>query len=42
MAANGSGLPMVTICNLLMAWVLTLRCAILLSMALFFVFVHVF
>jgi PiT family inorganic phosphate transporter len=42
MAANGSGLQMATIRNLLMAWVLTLPCAILLSMALFFVFVRVF
>jgi len=42
MAANGSGLQIATIRNLLMAWVLTLPCAILLSMALFFVFVRVF
>jgi PiT family inorganic phosphate transporter len=42
MAANGSGLQMATIRNLLLAWVLTLPCAILLSMTLFFIFVRVF
>ena len=42
MAASGSGLQLATIRNLLMAWVLTLPCAILLSMALFFAFVHIF
>jgi PiT family inorganic phosphate transporter len=42
MAASGSGLQLATIRNLLMAWVLTLPCAIVLSMALFFAFVHIF
>jgi PiT family inorganic phosphate transporter len=42
MAANGSGLQLATVRNLLMAWVLTLPCAILLSGALFFLFVQVF
>jgi inorganic phosphate transporter, PiT family len=37
MAANGSGVQMGTIRNLLMAWVLTLPCAILLSGGLYFV-----
>lgn len=37
MAANGSGVQMRTIRNLLMAWVLTLPCAILLSGSLYFV-----
>ena len=41
MAANGSGVQMGTICNLLMAWVLTLPCAILLSGTLYFVLRHV-
>ncbi|HYA81690.1 MAG TPA: inorganic phosphate transporter [Methylocystis sp.] len=36
MAANGSGLQWATIRNLLMAWVLTLPCAILLSGSLYF------
>jgi len=36
MAANGSGVQMGTIRNLLMAWVLTLPCAILLSGGLYF------
>jgi PiT family inorganic phosphate transporter len=38
MAANGSGLQMATIRNLLMAWVLTLPAAILLSGSLYFIF----
>ncbi|WP_398472066.1 inorganic phosphate transporter, partial [Tardiphaga sp.] len=42
MAANGSGLQMATIRNLLMAWVLTLPCAIALSAGLYFVFAHIF
>ncbi|WP_398475065.1 inorganic phosphate transporter [Tardiphaga sp.] len=42
MAANGSGLQMATIRNLLMAWVLTLPCAIALSAALYFIFAHIF
>jgi PiT family inorganic phosphate transporter len=42
MAANGSGVQMGTIRNLLMAWVLTLPCAILLSGTLYFLLRHVF
>jgi len=42
MAANKSGLQMSTVRNLLMAWVLTLPAAILLSGVLYFVFRHVF
>ena len=42
MAANGSGLQMATIRNLLMAWVLTLPAAILLSGTLYVIFSHVF
>jgi PiT family inorganic phosphate transporter len=42
MAANRSGLQMATIRNLLMAWVLTLPAAILLSGTLYWVFTHVF
>src|SRR5215813_5122221 len=42
MAANRSGLQMSTIRNLIMAWVLTLPAAILLSGLLYFVFRHVF
>jgi PiT family inorganic phosphate transporter len=38
MAANGSGLDMSTVRNLVMAWVLTLPVAILLSGSLFFLF----
>jgi PiT family inorganic phosphate transporter len=41
MAANGSGVQMGTIRNLLMAWVLTLPCAILLSGTLYFLLRHV-
>ena len=41
MAANGSGVQMGTIRNLLMAWVLTLPCAILLSGSLYFILSHV-
>ncbi|MFO1102707.1 MAG: inorganic phosphate transporter [Methylocystis sp.] len=41
MAANGSGVQMGTIRNLLMAWVLTLPCAILLSGGLYFVLSHI-
>jgi PiT family inorganic phosphate transporter len=40
MAANGSGLQMGTIRNLLMAWVLTLPAAILLSGSLYWIFSH--
>jgi len=42
MAANRSGLQMSTIRNLLMAWVLTLPAAILLSGTLYWLFTHVF
>ena len=42
MAANGSGLQMATIRNLLMAWVLTLPAAILLSGTLYVIFSRVF
>jgi PiT family inorganic phosphate transporter len=42
MAANRSGLQMATIRNLLMAWVLTLPAAILLSGSLYWVFRHIF
>ena len=41
MAANGSGVQLATIRNLLMAWVLTLPCAILISGSLYFVFSNV-
>jgi len=41
-AANHSGLQMLTVRNLIMAWVLTLPCAILLSGCLYFVFSQVF
>jgi len=42
MAANRSGLQMATIRNLLMAWVLTLPAAILLSGGLYWLFSHLF
>jgi inorganic phosphate transporter, PiT family len=42
MAANGSGLQMATIRNLLMAWVLTLPAAILLSGTLYVIFLRLF
>jgi PiT family inorganic phosphate transporter len=42
MAASGAGLQMATIRNLVLAWVLTLPAAILLSGGLFWVFMHVF
>ncbi|PTQ67393.1 inorganic phosphate transporter [Pseudomonas sp. GV071] len=42
MAANGSGLQMRTIRNLLMAWVLTLPIAILLSGSLYWLFTQLF
>jgi PiT family inorganic phosphate transporter len=42
MAANGSGLQMATIRNLLMAWVLTLPAAIMLSAGLYVLFSQVF
>jgi len=42
MAANRSGLQMSTIRNLLMAWVLTLPAAIMLSGSLYWLFTHIF
>ena len=42
MAANGSGLQWATVRNLLMAWVLTLPCAIALSASLYMVFIEIF
>ncbi len=42
MAANGSGLQWSTIRNLIMAWVLTLPAAMLLSGSLYWIFVHLF
>ena len=42
MAANGSGLQMATIRNLLMAWVLTLPAAIMLSAGLYVLFSNLF
>ncbi len=42
MAANGSGLQMATVRNLLMAWVLTLPCSILLAGLLYMVFAQIF
>jgi inorganic phosphate transporter, PiT family len=42
MAANGSGLQMATIRNIIMAWVLTLPAAMIISGSLYFIFSHVF
>jgi PiT family inorganic phosphate transporter len=42
MAANGSGLQVATIRNMVMAWVLTLPAAILLSGTLYVIFSRVF
>ncbi len=42
MAANGSGIQWGTLRSIALAWVLTLPCAMAISAALFFVFVHVF
>jgi PiT family inorganic phosphate transporter len=42
MAANGSGIQMATVRNLLLAWVLTLPAAIILSGGLYFLFSRVF
>jgi len=42
MAANGSGLQMATIRNIVMAWVLTLPAAMVLSGTLYFIFSHLF
>jgi PiT family inorganic phosphate transporter len=42
MAANGSGLQLITLRNIAMAWVLTLPAAMLLSATLYFIFSRVF
>jgi PiT family inorganic phosphate transporter len=42
MAANGSGLQLVTLRNIALAWVLTLPAAMTLSGSLYYVFSHVF
>jgi len=42
MAANGSGLQMATIRNIIMAWVLTLPAAMIISGSLYFIFSQVF
>ena len=42
MAANGSGLQLATIRNIVMAWVLTLPVAMVLSGTLYFIFSHLF
>jgi hypothetical protein len=42
MAANGSGLQLATIRNLLMAWILTLPAAICLSASLYVLFSYIF
>jgi inorganic phosphate transporter, PiT family len=42
MAANGSGLQMATVRNLLMAWVLTLPAAIMISATLYILFLNLF
>jgi PiT family inorganic phosphate transporter len=42
MAANGSGLQMSTVRNLILAWVLTLPVAMLLSGVLYYIFFHIF
>jgi len=42
MAANGSGLQMATIRNIVLAWVLTLPAAMVLSGTLYFIFSHLF
>jgi inorganic phosphate transporter, PiT family len=42
MAANGSGLQMATIRNIVMAWVLTLPAAMIISGSLYFIFSHLF
>jgi PiT family inorganic phosphate transporter len=42
MAANGSGLQAATVRNLIMAWVLTLPAAIVLSGSLYALFSHLF
>jgi inorganic phosphate transporter, PiT family len=40
MAANGSGLQLATLRNIVLAWVLTLPCAIVLLASLYWVFVR--
>jgi len=42
MAANGSGVQTETIRNIVLAWVLTLPCAVLLSGTLYFIFSRIF
>jgi len=42
MAATGSGLQLATVRNLVMAWVMTLPAAMMLSAILYFTFVHLF
>jgi PiT family inorganic phosphate transporter len=42
MAANGSGIQMATVRNLILAWVLTLPAAIVLSGMLYLIFAHLF
>jgi PiT family inorganic phosphate transporter len=42
MAANGSGLQLITLRNIAMAWVLTLPAAMLLSATLYFIFSRLF
>ena len=42
MAANGSGLQLVTLRNIALAWALTLPAAMLLSGTLYFIFSHLF
>ena len=42
MAANGSGLQMATVRNLVMAWVLTLPVAMMLSGGLYIFFLNIF
>jgi PiT family inorganic phosphate transporter len=42
MAANGSGLQLVTLRNIALAWVLTLPAAMMLSGSLYFMFSHIF
>jgi len=42
MVANGSGMQWSTVRNLVMAWVLTLPVAMLLSGTLFLIFRHIF
>ncbi len=41
MAANGSGLQMATLRNIILAWLLTLPCAIALSAVLYWLFARI-